>query len=94
VTDGRTRPDTGARAPDDTGAVGLLRIGLLRVLRPTPPASADDEPSRHAAGALQKDTFRRRVRDDLDDTGQLSSGTIGKPARLYRRRANDEPDMR
>lgn len=39
--------------------------------------------------ALQKDTFRRRVRDGLVDTGRLSSGTVGKPARLHRRRPTD-----
>jgi 8-oxo-dGTP diphosphatase len=36
-------------------------------------------------GPLQKDTFRRRVIDGLTDTGELSSGDVGKPARLYRR---------
>ena len=33
--------------------------------------------------ALQKDTFRRRVIDGLTDTGELASGGVGKPARLY-----------
>jgi 8-oxo-dGTP diphosphatase len=71
------------RAPDPRGLAGA-EFTLLELQR-----------LHEAIGgrALQKDTFRRRVRDDLDDTGQLSSGTIGKPARLYRRRANDEPDM-
>lgn len=36
---------------------------------------------------LQKDTFRRRVIDELIDSGELSSGGVGKPARLYRRSA-------
>jgi 8-oxo-dGTP diphosphatase len=34
---------------------------------------------------LQKDTFRRRMIDGLEDTGRLSSGGVGKPARQYRR---------
>jgi len=42
--------------------------------------------------ALQKDTFRRRVRDALADTGRLISGTVGKPARLHRLRPTDQPD--
>lgn len=36
---------------------------------------------------LQKDTFRRQMIDQLDGTGTLSRGTVGKPARLYRRAA-------
>lgn len=70
------------RAPDPRGLIGdeftLLELQRLH----------------EAVGghALQKDTFRRRVRDALSDTGRLSSGTVGKPARLYRRRANDELD--
>jgi ADP-ribose pyrophosphatase YjhB (NUDIX family) len=35
--------------------------------------------------ALQKDTFRRHVIDGLEETGELSRGGAGKPARLYRR---------
>ncbi|HXV94892.1 MAG TPA: NUDIX domain-containing protein [Pseudonocardia sp.] len=38
---------------------------------------------------LQKDTFRRRMIDRLDDTGRLSRGGVGKPARVFRR-APDE----
>jgi 8-oxo-dGTP diphosphatase len=34
---------------------------------------------------LQKDTFRRRMFDDLEDTRALSRGSVGKPARLFRR---------
>ena len=34
---------------------------------------------------LQKDTFRRRVADGLVETGQVRAGTVGKPARIYRR---------
>lgn len=33
-----------------------------------------------------KDTFRRRMQDHLLDTGQRSSGHVGKPARLFERR--------
>jgi 8-oxo-dGTP diphosphatase len=32
-----------------------------------------------------KDTFRRRMLHELVDTGRTSSGTVGKPARLFRR---------
>jgi 8-oxo-dGTP diphosphatase len=39
-----------------------------------------------AGEPLQKDTFRRRMIDSLEDTGQHTSGGVGKPARLYRRR--------
>jgi len=72
------------RAPDPRGLAGA-EFTLLELQR-----------VHEAIGgrALQKDTFRRRVLDDLDDTGQLSSGTVGKPARLYRRRPTDQPDTR
>ncbi|PRY10243.1 NUDIX hydrolase [Kineococcus rhizosphaerae] len=39
-----------------------------------------------AGGALPRDTFRRRVEPALRDTGELSSGQVGKPARLFVRR--------
>jgi 8-oxo-dGTP diphosphatase len=32
-----------------------------------------------------KDTFRRRMEGLVEETGALSSGTVGKPARLFRR---------
>lgn len=35
---------------------------------------------------LQKDTFRRRVADLLVGTGRTRAGTVGKPARTFRRR--------
>jgi ADP-ribose pyrophosphatase YjhB (NUDIX family) len=41
---------------------------------------------------LQKDTFRRRVLADLEETGALHRGTVGKPARLFRRRQPDHPE--
>lgn len=33
-----------------------------------------------------KDTFRRRVQEHLVDTGEVSTGHVGKPARLFRHR--------
>jgi 8-oxo-dGTP diphosphatase len=33
-----------------------------------------------------KDTFRRHMLDYLEDTGVMSTGHVGKPARLFRRR--------
>jgi len=39
-----------------------------------------------AGEPLQKDTFRRRFEDQLEETGQVSSGSVGRPARVYRRR--------
>ena len=33
-----------------------------------------------------KDTFRRRMEGLVAETGRMSSGSVGKPARLYRRR--------
>jgi 8-oxo-dGTP diphosphatase len=38
-----------------------------------------------AGHPLQRDTFRRAVETDLEPTGQLSSGTRGRPAELFRR---------
>ena len=35
---------------------------------------------------LPKDSFRRRMEPQLEATGDWSSGTVGKPARLFRRR--------
>lgn len=39
-----------------------------------------------AGTELQKDTFRRTMIGSLDETGTLSRGGVGKPARLFRRR--------
>ncbi|MCQ9385735.1 NUDIX hydrolase [Brevibacterium moorei] len=36
-------------------------------------------------GTAQKDTFRRAMSKHLEDTGRLEGGTVGKPARLFRR---------
>lgn len=69
------------RTPDPRGLAGD-RFTLLELQRTHEAVSGR---------TLQKDTFRRRVRDALTDTGQLSSGTVGKPARLYRRRPTGQP---
>ena len=37
-------------------------------------------------GPLPKDAFRRSVEPRLVETGRLSSGSVGKPARVFRRR--------
>jgi len=36
--------------------------------------------------ALQKDTFRRRMEPHLQPTERIAEGTVGRPARLFRRR--------
>lgn len=33
---------------------------------------------------FQKDTFRRQMEPQLDPTGEMASGTVGRPARLFR----------
>ena len=37
-------------------------------------------------GTPPKDTFRRRMQEYLEETGELSSGSLGKPARLFNHR--------
>jgi 8-oxo-dGTP diphosphatase len=37
-------------------------------------------------GRVMKDAFRRGMVDGLVETGRLSTGSVGKPARLWRRR--------
>jgi len=37
-----------------------------------------------AGTPLVKDTFRRHMQAQLIDTGHMASGTVGKPARLWR----------
>lgn len=39
-----------------------------------------------AGEPLQKDTFRRRFEEQLVETDEVSSGTVGRPARLFARR--------
>ena len=36
-----------------------------------------------AGSDLIKDTFRRNMQDSLRETGEMSGGTVGKPARLF-----------
>lgn len=36
--------------------------------------------------ALQKDTFRRRMEPHLQPTERIAEGTVGRPARLFKRR--------
>ena len=38
----------------------------------------------------KKDTFRRRMERQLVDTGQMSRGSVGKPARLFRHRPSEQ----
>ena len=40
-----------------------------------------------AGGPLPKDTFRRHVLGELEPTGGLRTGVVGKPARLFRKAA-------
>ena len=63
-----------AAAPDPRGLAGdtFTLLELQRVHEAV------------AGGPLQKDTFRRRMIDSLEDTGRHSSGGVGKPARLFR----------
>ena len=42
----------------------------------------------------QKDTFRRRMETQLVETGRWSSGSVGRPARLYRRATPDDGTAR
>lgn len=39
-------------------------------------------------GTLARDTFRRRMQEQVEESGRLSSGTVGKPARLFRHRSS------
>jgi 8-oxo-dGTP diphosphatase len=65
-----------ARAPDPRGLAGdtFTLLELQRVHEAV------------AGEPLQKDTFRRRMIDGLEDTGSHTSGGVGKPARRFRRR--------
>jgi hypothetical protein len=69
-----------SRAPDPRGLAGA-EFTLLELQR------VHEAITGHP---LQKDTFRRRFRDTLDDTGHYRSGAVGKPARLHRRGATPE----
>ena len=43
---------------------------------------------------LDRDMFRREMRDRLIGTGAMSKGTRGRPAELFRRRGRHEPHQR
>ncbi|WP_246632950.1 NUDIX hydrolase [Pseudonocardia nigra] len=42
--------------------------------------------------SLQKDTFRRRMIDQLRETPEVSRGSVGKPARLFRKHTANQPN--
>lgn len=66
-----------AEAPDPRGLLAeRFTLRELEVLH----RAIDPE------GTPAKDTFRRGVEPLLVDTGEMTSGTVGKPARLFRRR--------
>ncbi len=44
-----------------------------------------------AGHRILKDTFRRRMTPKLIDTGEVTQGLLGKPARLYRRKPTAGP---
>ncbi|WP_432546147.1 NUDIX hydrolase [Kineococcus sp. SYSU DK004] len=71
----RARQDY-ATAPDPAGL--LAGPFTLRQLQQVHEAVAGE--------ALPRDTFRRRVEPALRATGRMSSGRVGKPARLFERR--------
>jgi 8-oxo-dGTP diphosphatase len=70
----RARQEYAAR-PDPAGF--LVRRFTLRQLKQLHEAVAGEE--------LPRDTFRRRVEPELRATGELRSGQVGKPARLFER---------
>ncbi|HEX5947428.1 MAG TPA: hypothetical protein VFY82_14175, partial [Acidimicrobiales bacterium] len=87
-----------AHLPFDHDAIAALAARDLRArYRAAPdPAALTPEPftlldlrRTHEAvlgEPIQKDTFRRQVVPSLIDLDRLSDGTVGRPARLYRRR--------
>lgn len=64
------------RAPDPAGLIGD-RFTLLELRRLH--EAVLGEP-------LQKDTFRRQMAPQLEELDERSDGTVGRPARVYRRR--------
>ncbi len=42
-----------------------------------------------AGTSIQRDNFRRRVKDDVEETGGRLTGVVGKPPRLFRKKARD-----
>ena len=83
--------------PFDHEAIVELAVAQVRedYLAGPDPAQLLDEPftllqlrQLHEAVAgrpMARDTFRRRMEPELLDTGAMSSGRVGKPARLFRR---------
>lgn len=65
-----------AAAPDPEGLLGP-EFTLLELLRLH---------SVIAGESLGKDTFRRHMIGQLEDTGEYQQGVVGKPAKLFRRR--------
>lgn len=65
-----------AAAPDPEGLLGD-EFTLLELLRLH---------SVIAGERLGKDTFRRRMIGQLEDTGEFQQGVVGKPAKLFRRK--------
>jgi 8-oxo-dGTP diphosphatase len=47
-----------------------------------------------AGEELDRDMFRREMRDKLTGTAEMSKGTRGRPAELFRRRGRHEPHQR
>jgi ADP-ribose pyrophosphatase YjhB (NUDIX family) len=47
-----------------------------------------------AGAKLDRDVFRREMKDKLVATGEMSAGTRGRPAELFRRRTKDAPRRR
>lgn len=72
-----------AEAPDPWQ---LLDTFTLRELREVHEAIDPDTPLR--------DSFRRQMQPMLVDTGQLSSGSVGKPSRVWRRETEQERILR
>lgn len=72
-----------AEAPDPWQ---LLDTFTLRELRTVHEAIDPDTPLR--------DTFRRQMQPMLVDTGELSSGSVGKPSRVWRRETEPERILR
>jgi ADP-ribose pyrophosphatase YjhB (NUDIX family) len=67
------------RAPDPWGVLEIFTLAELRQLH-----LAIDR------NTAERDTFRRTMEPLLVDTQQLSSGSVGRPSRLWRRPTPDE----
>lgn len=69
-----------AAAPDPEGLLGS-EFTLLELLRLHLTITGE---------TLGKDTFRRRMIGQLEETGEYQQGVVGKPAKLFRRKAELE----